>query len=214
MICDSPCEIYHHALPFCPSTSWLHECYSLELSQEVVVVKGLQAKWGTCYHIVPFDYSAGALACWNDIVAVGLGSGDIKILDAITGICTSALSGHTEAIRSVTFSSNGTLLVSESNDRTVKLWDIQIGGVVKTFYGHTRRVASDSISPDHTITVSGSLDKILIWGILTGEQLCAINTQDIGTRSCLKCAFITSVNFSPTTSQISISMPDCYHTVQ
>jgi len=43
----------------------------------------------------------------------------------ITGITTSVLCGHTHAIRSLAFSPDGTLLVSRSDDETVKLWDVQ-----------------------------------------------------------------------------------------
>jgi len=41
VIQDSPSHIYHSALPLCPVSSWLHDCYSAELSQEVKVVKDM-----------------------------------------------------------------------------------------------------------------------------------------------------------------------------
>jgi WD40 repeat protein len=53
------------------------------------------------------------------------------------------------------FSSDGTSLVSGSDDCTVKLWDVQTGGTVKTFFGHTELVLSVSISADYTIIASG-----------------------------------------------------------
>jgi len=144
----SPSKIYHEAVPFSPSSSWVHEWYSPGVLQGVKVVKGLQAGWGTCLRTVLSNDSSDALACWNDIVAVGLWSGKIIILDAITGIYTSTLSGHTNCVESLAFLSDGTSLVSGGNDTIVRLWDIQTGGVVRIFYGHTRTVCAISISPD------------------------------------------------------------------
>jgi len=41
---NSPSHIYHSALPFSPSTSWLHKYYNAELLVMMRVVKGLPAK--------------------------------------------------------------------------------------------------------------------------------------------------------------------------
>ena len=146
MIHDSPSKIYQNALPLSPSLSWLHKCYSSVLSHEVKVVKGLQIEWGACSRTVSFDHTPCALACWENLVAVGFLSGNITIHDAITGIPMSVHSSHTGRVNSVAFSSDGTFLVSGSDDKTVNLWDIQTGGVVKTFHGHTNVVYSVSIS--------------------------------------------------------------------
>jgi WD40 repeat protein len=205
VIRDSPSEIYHHALPFSPSSSWLRECYSSVLSREVRVVKGLQAKWGICSLTVSFDCSPQTLAYWKDIVAVGLESGNINVLDAISGIRTSVLSGHTGWVWSLAFSSDGMFLVSGSDDKTIKLWDIQTGGIVKTFCGHTGRVCSVSVSPDHTTIASGSDDKtVRSWDIRTGECRCVMDGHS---------ETVNSVSFSPTNSRLLVSASDD-HTVR
>ena len=69
------------------------------------------------------------------------------LLDAITGSNKSALSGHAGIIVSLAFSLGGTLLVSGSEDKTVKLWDVQTGAAVKTFSDHTSSILTVSISP-------------------------------------------------------------------
>ena len=187
IICDCPSEIYHYTLPFSPSSSWFHEHYGPELSKEVKVVKGCQVKWGICSHTASLDRSPSVLTSWKGLVAVGSsGSGDIITLDAITGICTSVLSGHSDSITSLDFSSDGMLLVSGSYDKTVKLWEIQTGGVIKTFHGHTYSVDSVSISPGDTMIASGSSDStICLWDTHTRECHCIIELGN----------WVTSVNF-------------------
>src|SRR5882757_1974153 len=92
-ISKSPSQIYHSALPFTPSSSWLRECYSAELSHEVKVVKGLPAEWRECSRTVSFGNDPMALSYWNNTIAVGLES-NIIILNATTGSQVAALSGH------------------------------------------------------------------------------------------------------------------------
>ena len=196
-ISNSPSEIYHCALPLSPSSSWLLKCYGLELSQKVKVIKGLQARWGTCSRTVSLDHLSRALVCWKDLVAVGLYSGDIIILDVITGICTSVLSSQTKPVVSLAFSLNGIFLVSGGLDNTTILWDMQTGGVIKTFLGHTGWVQSVSISLDCTIIASGSSDHtIRLWNVHTGECCCVIDGHNDS---------VCSVGFSPTNSQLLIS---------
>ena len=109
------------------------------------MVKGRPDKWGTCSRVVSFDHFPEVLACHKDIVAVGLSSGDIITLDAITGTRRSVFSGHTDDVTSLVFSLDGALLASGSKDSMVKLWDIQTGGVIKTFRGGPHRPCSVSI---------------------------------------------------------------------
>ena len=193
---DSPSQIYHSALPFSPSSSWLHDCYSTVLSEEVRVVKGLSAEWGMCSRTVTLSISPFTLTCWRDIIAVGCYTGDIIVLDAITGSQTAVHSGHIHAVQCLTFSSDGASLASGSDDLTIKLWDVQTGGVVKTFHGHTGSVRSVSISADGTTIASGSEDKTIhLWNAQTEECCHVLEQQDQ----------VFYVRFSPTNSQCLIS---------
>jgi WD40 repeat protein len=196
---DSPFQIYRSALPLSPSTSWLHKCYSAELSQEVKAVKGPLAGWRACSRTVVLDGVPQALACWKDTIAVGLQSGDITIINAITGSQAAVLSGHTDWVQSLAFSLDGISLVSGSQDTSLKLWDVQTGGVVKTFSGHTSCVLSISSSSDGTLVASGSCDgTVRLWNIQKGECCCVIKHQEI----------VDCVVFSPTDPQHLISVSD------
>lgn len=193
-ICDSPTKMYLYVLPF-PSSSWLHEWYTAESLQGVKVVKGRPGEWGTCSRIVSFDDDTEALAYHKDIVTVGLSSGDTVILDAITGSRRSTLPGHRDNVISLAFSLDGTLLVSGSRDNSIKLWDIQTGGIVKTFHDTAHRVCSVSISPDAMTIASGSHnDAIFLWDVRSGNRLRIIQiTQEPKGHAVTRVDFITAV---------------------
>jgi WD40 repeat protein len=172
MICESPSQIYHSALPLCPSSSWIPKYYSAEPSQVVKLVKGFYTKWGTCTRTITFNETPQAISYSNKTIAVGFwcSCDNIIILNAITGSQTAVLSGHTNRVGALVFSSDGRLLVSGSDDKTVMLWDMQTGGVVKTFCGHAGAVFAVSISADCARIVSGSKDgRVLLWDVQTGE---------------------------------------------
>ena len=196
-ICDSPSHIYHSALPLSPSSSWLHEYYGAEFSQEVKVAKGLPVRWGICSRTVSFGTGIFSLSYWNDTIAVGTVHRGIILLDAATGSQTAVLSGHTNEVFSVVFASDGKSLVSGSGDTTVKLWDIQTGGVIRTFSGHTELVRSVSISADCTTIASGSWDKTTrLWNTHTGECYQILEQQKR----------VYHVIFSPTDPQYLLSL--------
>ena len=200
---DSPFHIYQSALPLCPTSSWLYEHHSVKLSQGVKVVKGQAEKWGKCFRTVPLSSTPRALACWKALIAVGFGSSDdqhhsrIVILDAITGAHLSIISGDVGWVSSLTFSPDGTSLVSGGLSGVVKLWDVQTGGIVKTFHGHTKNVTSVSVSLDCARIASGSWDNtIRLWDMQAGECYCVIDRHS---------DFVHSVSFSPMDSQLLIS---------
>ena len=161
------------------------------------MVRGLPATWGICSRTVSLRSSVLSISHWNKNLAVGSGYGDIIILDTVTGSQTAVLSGHTDEINSVTFSSDGKLLASGSDDKTVKLWDVQTGGVIKTFFGHTSLVRSVSISADCAIIASGSWDNVVrLWDIETGECRCIIEQE----------GHVFLVTFSPTNPHLLLSV--------
>jgi len=199
VINNSPSHIYHSALPFSPSSSWLHKCYSEEIPPTVKIVKGLPAEWGTCSRTVSLDSIPLTLSYWKNTIAVGLDHRDIIIFSTITGSQTAVFSGHTAQVRSLVFSSDGTSLVSGSIDKTVKLWDVQTGGVVRTFSGHSDWVLSVSISADSTMIASASDDSTIhLWDIQKGECHHVIKQQ----------SFVHYVCFSPTDPQYLLSKSD------
>jgi WD40 repeat protein len=57
-------------------------------------------------------------------------------------------------------------IVSSSDDKTIKLWDIKSAKLIKTFKGHTDNIKAVSITPDGKNIISGSDDyTIKLWDI-------------------------------------------------
>jgi WD40 repeat protein len=66
----------------------------------------------------------------------------------------------------VAFSPDGKILATESWDKTIKLWDVATGTMLRTLAGHTDSVRSVAFSPDGKILASGSWDgTILLWDV-------------------------------------------------
>ena len=187
---DSPSQIYYSALPHCPSSSWLHEYYSAKVKM-VVGATG----WGTCIRTVSCQEDPYTLAYWNNTIAA-CSDHDIIVLSALTGSLVAILSGHTDHVLSLAFSSDGVYLVSGSFDETIRLWDVQTGGVIKALYSHTKTICSVSISANNTTIASGSHDNaIRLWNIETGNCLVIEGCK----------GYIKTVNFSPTNPQLLLS---------
>ncbi|OUL31314.1 hypothetical protein BV372_20345 [Nostoc sp. T09] len=110
------------------------------------------------------------------------------------------LQGHSARILSVSFSPDGQMIASASDDSTIKLWQ-QDGTLVKTLQGHNLGVNSVSFSPDGQILASASTDKtVKLWRVNDTELL---NTFTRHTD------WVLSVSFSPDGQMIASASDDC-----
>jgi WD40 repeat protein len=121
----------------------------------------------------------------------------VVLFNAITGSRKSVLSGRADTITALTFSLDGTLLVSGGGDRIITLWDIQTGRAIKTFGKHLSAISAVSISLDRTTIASGTEDgTVYLWVVQT--RTCHPIVLSHGGR-------VTAINFSPINSRRIIS---------
>jgi WD40 repeat protein len=95
------------------------------------------------------------------------------------------LKGHSNWVDSVAYSPDGQTVASGSNDKTIKLWNVNTGNLLQTFEGHSKWVNSVAYSPDGQTLASGSNDNsvgevlasgsfddtIKLWNVKTGKLL-------------------------------------------
>jgi WD40 repeat protein len=74
------------------------------------------------------------------------------------------LKGHAGWVRSLAVSPDGKVLVSASDDQTIKLWDIATGRHFRTLRGHAGAVRCVTFSPDGLQLASASWDRtVKLW---------------------------------------------------
>ena len=143
----------------------------------------------------------GNIALSNDGTRLAVAcSAGIWVYDAHTDMPLHFLAEHTDSVMCVAFSPDGTMLVSGSHDKSVRLWDVQMGTLLLTMQGHEGRTGGVAFSPDAKTLASGSKDTtIRLWDAETGAHLRTLtgHTDDV-----------TSVAFSPDGKTLASSSDD------
>ncbi|MEH2366008.1 serine/threonine-protein kinase [Nostoc sp.] len=81
-------------------------------------------------------------------------------------------SGHSDSINSIVISPDGQTLISASNDKTIKVWNLKNGKELFTITPNTDTVKSLAISPDGYSLVSGNINGVIqVWNITTGKEI-------------------------------------------
>jgi WD40 repeat protein len=100
-------------------------------------------------------------------------TGTVILWDMATGQPLKRLSGHKDAVTSVTFSPDGKTFASGSYDGTIILWDVASWKTQgKTADRNEKPVTSIAFSPDGKTLASGSYDdNLILWDVVTQKQL-------------------------------------------
>ena len=81
--------------------------------------------------------------------------------------------GHSDRVRAVAWSPDGSRIASAGADQTVQIWDIITGNHICTCLGHTDTVSALAWSPDSQRIASASNDKtVQVWDADNGQKIC------------------------------------------
>ncbi|MCK9196864.1 MAG: caspase family protein [Syntrophales bacterium] len=137
------------------------------------------------HEIESLDYSR------NGKLIISGGRTSLKLWDAATGKEIRTFTGITDAIYSVAFSPDASLVLTGCANHKAKLWDVETGKAIKEFTGLTKDDLIDSVafSPDGRTALTGGSDKtIRLWDVATGREIRAFTGHT---------AWVNSVGFSP-----------------
>jgi len=166
---------------------------------------------GNCLHVLNLlgialllqeqSSSPEALAFSRDGMTLVIGINDqVWLWDIHTTNRIRALQGHTAWIRMVDVSPDGQLVVSGSEDQTIRLWDLSTGQCLNVLEGHSAPVRWVAFSPDGHLVASSSYDHtVRLWEVGTGQ---CINILEGHTD------WLCSVTFSPDGRLLASSSED------
>lgn len=78
--------------------------------------------------------------------------------------------GHSDDVRTVTFSKCGRYLLSGGRDKTARLYDVQSGRQLRCFK-HINNVYAVALSPDNRLALTGGEDELRLWDMKSQEEV-------------------------------------------
>jgi WD40 repeat protein len=152
------------------------------------------------HHLHVYDFASGeqlfsaegcALAYSPDGRWLAVTAADEKtlhLLDARTHETAARFTGHEKFVYKAAFSPDSRRLASCSQDRTVRLWQIN-GGACQVLRGHTDEVYAVAFHPDGTRLATAGRDRaVWIWDVARGEEVARLPGHT---------SYVWSLAFSP-----------------
>ncbi|ADI64112.1 WD40 repeat domain-containing protein [Trichormus azollae] len=85
------------------------------------------------------------------------------------------LTGHSGKVSSVAISPNGEVLVSGCADKTINIWNLQTGKLIRTLTGNLGAISSVAMSPNGHFLAVGSCEhpqgNVKVWNLKTGKLI-------------------------------------------
>jgi WD40 repeat protein len=123
----------YDAVTLAPNNSIIRQFYQQKSSRSW---NASNDSWDACVRKVVIKHGKCVVFSHNGDLVAACGGDEttqlLVVIEAATGIILITLKGHESAVDCAMFSPDDSLLVSGSKDRTVRLWDIQTGGLIRT----------------------------------------------------------------------------------
>ena len=110
------------------------------------------------------DKAVSSLAFKPDapnVLVTGSWDKTVKLWDLSTSTCLSTMSGHSDCVRSVSWSPDGAKLASGSDDKTVRIWEVATGKELSQLRAHSNHVNAVAWSPCGRWLASGGGDRMV-----------------------------------------------------
>lgn len=161
-------------------TTWLPEDiyisgFAWSTDESLIAVASDKGVWlrevnsARLQEITDYASKAVALNSLNSQIAYDIDN-SIQLYDLKRQLTTFSFEGHTQAINEVIFNSEGTILFSASDDKTIRIWNTQSGNGVATLV-HDSEVKSIALSYDGLLLASGTRSgTIYVWNLGDNKQ--------------------------------------------
>lgn len=189
-----------HAIPL--RSSWVMTCAYAPSGNFVACggldnicsIYNLKTREGTVRVSRELNGHTGYLSCCRflDDTRIVTSSGDMTcaLWDIETGMQSSAFTGHTGDVMSLSLTEDNNTFISGACDATAKLWDLRDGMCRQTFGGHESDINAVSMFPNNLAFGTGSDDATCrLFDIRSDQELMVYSNDNIA------CG-ITSVAFS------------------
>jgi WD40 repeat protein/serine/threonine protein kinase len=101
-----------------------------------------------------------------DAVAAGAESGEVVLYLGSSGVNVLTLRGHAGAVRAMASSADGSLLLSGSDDCSLRVWDLSEEKCIAILEGHSSPVRAVGFFRNVSMMVSGASDgSVRLWGL-------------------------------------------------
>jgi WD40 repeat protein/predicted Ser/Thr protein kinase len=122
----------------------------------------------------------GASQLW--IVAAGGCDGTVSLWEGDTGRHLSSIAAHEGSVTALTFSADGSRLLSGGSDKTIRQWDPISGQLKNKYGGNESPIRGLSVSGDGQWMASAAEDKTLrLWNLDRGGLVQSLTCDDVPT---------------------------------
>ncbi len=131
------------------------------------------------------DVKVNALAMSNDPRTIFVAGQEpiIRVINVANSQTQRSFIGHTDVVNAIEVSPNQKYLLSGSNDKSARIWDIKTGNELKKLTVDCWKVTAVAFSFDSKYCATGCNDgSIKIWEVATGNLMESITAQNFNTR--------------------------------